>query len=326
MYLLELAGEDDTFATLEARSAAEGVEVAAPGVATADDLVDERIRDLAYTTVASRLVGAADATVDAARALVEGTTSAAEGPVAVRARNVRNTATVSTAEAERAVGEALVERGHEVDLDDPTSVCRVVFADDRSFVGWEVARSNRKYGDRRPSDRPFNQPGGMDPLDARAVVILAGAGPNRRVLDPMCGAGGLLVEAALVGASVVGSDAQRRMVRGARENLDADCPDAEAAFLRGDATALPLSDDAVDAVVFDAPYGRQSKVVGGGADSLVAGALREARRVASRGAVVADDDRRAAAEAAGWTVEAVHGRRAHRSLTRYVHVLRADEG
>jgi tRNA (guanine10-N2)-dimethyltransferase len=324
VYLLELGGEDDAFAALEARSVAADVDVVAPGLATARGLRIERVAGLAYTRTASRLVGRTGPSVEAARTLVTAAPLAAAGPVAVRARDVRATAGVSTRAAERAVGAALVERGYEVDLDDPTNVLRVAFSDDACLVGWQVAESVRDYGERRPSDRPFVQPGGMDPLDARAVVNVAGAGPGRRVIDPMCGAGGLLVEAGTVGSAVVGADAQARMVRGARENLRA-ALDGDVETLRADATALPLRDDACDAVVFDAPYGRQSKVVGDRAD-LVAGALAEARRVAARAVVVADRDYSTAARAAGWTVATVHERRAHRSLVRHVHVLDRQRG
>ncbi|MFB6160344.1 MAG: methyltransferase domain-containing protein [Haloferacaceae archaeon] len=319
MYLLELGGEDDAFAALEARSAASEVEVVAPGVATATGLRVDRVPSLAYTHTASRLVGRTGASVAAARALVAAAPLDAEGPVAVRARDVRNTAGVSTRAAEREVGDALVERGYAVDLEEPASVLRVAFAGETCLVGWAVAESVRDYGERRPSDRPFVQPGGMDPLDARAIVNVAGAGPDRRVLDPMCGAGGLAIEAGLVGSRVLAADAQARMARGARENLRA-ALDGGFEVLRADATALPLRDGACAAVAFDAPYGRQSKVVGDPGD-LLAGALSEARRVAPRAVVVADSDCAAAARAAGWTVAAVHERRVHRSLVRHVHVL-----
>ncbi|MFB6157525.1 MAG: methyltransferase domain-containing protein [Haloferacaceae archaeon] len=323
MHGLEFGGEDDAFAALEAGSVAADVTVLAPGLATATGLRVDRVRDLAYTRVAVDLLGRTDADVDAARALVAAAPLDREGTVAVRVRDARGSAGVSTAEAERALGAALVERGFSVDLDDPDHVLRAAFGGDVCLVGWQVAESVRDYGDRRPTDRPFFQPGGMDPLDARALVNVAGAGPGRRVLDPMCGTGGLLVEAGLVGAAVVGADAQRKMVRGARENVRA-FVDADGGpvgdFMRADATALPLRADAVDAAVFDAPYGRQSKVVGDLA-ALVAGALAEARRIAPRAVVVGDRDWREAATAAGWRVGAVHERRVHRSLTRHVHVL-----
>ncbi|MGM0606395.1 MAG: TRM11 family SAM-dependent methyltransferase, partial [Halobacteriota archaeon] len=108
--------------------------------------------------------------------------------------------------------------------------------------------------------------------------------------------------------------------RGTRQNLEAYL---EAPFdvLRGDATDLPFRDRSIDAVVFDAPYGRQSKIARHRLSDLVEGALAEARRVAPRAVVIADRSWADAAQAAGWTVERRFERRVHRSLVRHVHVL-----
>ncbi|WP_082230846.1 methyltransferase domain-containing protein [Haloprofundus marisrubri] len=321
---MELAGEDDAFAAYEARAAAGEPELAAPGVAVARTLDRARARTLAYTHRASDLVGHTDASVESARLLLEAASLSREGTVAVRARDVRGESDVSTGDTERELGGVLVDRGYAVDLDDPDNVLRVVFADDRCFVGWQVVESIRDYGDRRPTDRPFFQPGSMAPLDARAFANIAGAQPGATILDPMCGTGGTLIEAGLVGATPVGVDAQKKMAAGARINLDA-YVDGDAHVVRGDATALPLRDDAVDGVVFDAPYGRQSKIARHSLRDLVSGALEEAYRVAPQGVLVADRSWHEEAENAGWTVEETFERRVHRSLVRHVHVLRRDE-
>jgi tRNA (guanine10-N2)-dimethyltransferase len=364
VYVLELGGEDDAFARREAATAATGVEELAVGLATADAVVTERVHGLAYTRRANELVGTTEASIPAARALLEAAPLGREGTVAVRARDVRGGTAVSTSDAERELGGVLVDRGYDVDLDDPDHVLRVAFAPESDpegdgapdapqrgeagacAVGWEVAASIRDFGDRKPTDRPFFQPGSMDPLLARAVANLAGARPGATILDPMCGTGGVLVEAGLVGADVLGVDAQAKMARGARENLAAflnatdDPPAADDdatpavdglpkpgdwATMRGDATRLALRADAATGVVFDAPYGRQSKIETHTLEDLVAGALAESRRVADRCVLVADRDWREAARAAGWTVDAAFQRRVHASLDRYVFVLDDDD-
>ncbi|MFB6071968.1 MAG: TIGR01177 family methyltransferase [Halobacterium sp.] len=319
MYVLELAGEDEAFATAEARAAATDVSVAGHGIAVAADVDEEQFRGLAYVHRAGEYVDEIAGTVRAAASTAREMPLEREGTVAVRARDVHGTADVDTQDAERRVGQALVDRGLSVDLDDPDHELRVLFAGDRCFLAWLTVESVRDYGDRKPTDRPFFQPGSMDPLLARAVCNLARVEPGDRVLDPMCGTGGVLVEAGLLGARPLGTDAQAKMVRGARQNLAHYLADFDVA--RADATTLPLRDDAVDAVVFDAPYGRQSKIETHDLADLVAGALREARRVADRCVLVADRDWREAAGDAGWTVESRFERRVHRSLTRYVLVL-----
>ena len=331
VYVLELAGErdDDAFARREATAAATGVEPLAAGLALVDSVAPDRLRGLAFTHRASELLGRTDADPAAARALVEAAPIDRSGTVAVRARDVRSTTGVSTADVERSLGDVLVDRGFAVDLDDPDHELRALFAggegdatttDGVCAVGWLTAEADRAFGERAPTDRPFFQPGSMDPILARAVCNLAGVAPGTRLLDPFCGTGGILLEGALLGADVVGVDAQSKMVRGTARNL-ADAGIDGGAVCRGDATRLPLSDGAVDAVAFDAPYGRQSKIAGADLGNLVADALAEARRVGERCVLVADRDYTAAAETAGWTALDRFERRVHRSLVRHVHVL-----
>ncbi|UWG50874.1 tRNA G10 N-methylase Trm11 [Halalkaliarchaeum sp. AArc-CO] len=365
MYGLELAGEQDAFAVYEAKSAAAGVELVAPGLATAGSITD-RVETLAYTRRAIELLGRTDADVESARALLRAAPIEREGTVAVRARDVRGSSGISTQRAQRELGSVLVDRGFAVDLEEPDHVLYVLFSSgeveadeialgrvpdvvgdslDVCLVGWLAAESTRDFTERKPTDRPFFQPGSMAPIDARAYVNVAGAGPGRFVVDPMCGTGGLLIEGGLVGARVLGVDVQEKMVRGTKRNLESYLSDSassttsvEFGVVRGDATALPLCDsddtgtqtgtqtdtDTVDAVVFDAPYGRQSKIARHELAELVEGALAEAKRVCrsdGRTVLVADRSWREAAISAGWEVDAVFCRPVHRSLDRYVHVL-----
>jgi len=342
VYVLELGGQDDPFAVREAASAASDVTPLAPGLATARGLTD-RLRYLAFTRRACELVGTGDADVDSARALLRAASVEREGTVAVRAVDVRASTDVDTQGAERALGDVLTDQGLAVDLDDPDHTLYAYFADPAGdeeggageaccALGWLAAESRRDFGTRQPTERPFFQPGSMDPLEARALVNIAGARPGATVVDPMCGTGGLLLEAGLVGADVVGTDAQAKMVRGSRENLrhgldgdghpglDAYPSPGDWGVCRADAARVPVADDAADGVVFDAPYGRQSRIEGE-LRPLVSGALAEAARLAPRCVLVADRDWSGAARDAGWTVEDRFERRVHRSLVRHVHVL-----
>ena len=343
VYWVELAGNADAFAAAEAATAATAVELLAPGVARAGS-IRPRFGRLAYARGAHEAIGQTDVDLDAAVALLRTAPIDRSGTVAVRARNVRNTADVSTAAAERALGSVLVDRGFTVDLEDPDHVLRALFSSGRRVthdavpgadggrasccaLGWVAVEPDREFAP-RPTDRPFFQPGSMAPVDARACVNLAGAAPGRTVLDPMCGTGGLPIEAGLAGSDVLAFDAQFKMARGTRENLGAILGPASTVdwhVARGDATALGLPADAVDGVVFDAPYGRQSKVARHELADLVGGALAEAARVAPRAVLIADRDWREPAREAGWAVVGTFAHRVHRSLTRYVTVLERSD-
>lgn len=354
MYWLEFAGEDDAFAALEATAAASGVAIRAPGIATADAVGAERLGNLAFTRAAGELLGRTDASVAGTRALLAAAPIERSGTVAVRARDVRASAGIDTQRAERVLGSVLVDRGFAVDLDDPDHTLRALFAGgelardpafepddalgveasghvgiaddaddaDCCVLGWVDSERAGSFGDRAPTDRPFFQPGSMDPLLARALVNLGGARPGVTVVDPMCGTGGLVLEATLVGSQAVGLDAQRKMVRGTRENLGELAPaEGDVEVLQGDARRLPLADDAADGLVVDVPYERQSAVAAESLAELVSGALDEARRVADRAVLVGDRSWVGAAREAGWEVACVHRRRVHRSLVRSIHVL-----
>ncbi len=89
---------------------------------------------------------------------------------------------------------------------------------------------------------------------ARAVVNLV-ARPGERVLDPLCGTGVLLVEAARIGCEVEGSDLTWKAVRWGRENLAA--LGLSGTLRHADALELERGDPLYDVLVGDLPYGRR---------------------------------------------------------------------
>lgn len=325
VYLLEFAGEDDRLAFAEASAFAERVDSPAEGVGIATSLDLEQADRLALTRVISRHLVSIEGDLETVLAAVDGLEVEADATVAVRARDVRSRAGIDTAHVERRVGSALDERGSEIDLGSPDLELRVVASvsdgDVAWFMGWKVIEPPRGYGARAPPKRPFRQPGTMSPLLARVLVNLSGIRPGGTLFDPMCGPGGVLIEAALVGAAPLGMDVQRSMVRGARTNVAAFRPPdgVSATVLQGSASAIPIR--STDAVVFDAPYGRQSPIAFASARELVEATLGELRPITDRCVAVFDAPIGALAARTGWTVTDRFERRVHRSLTRHIAVL-----
>ncbi len=323
VYYLELAGEDDRFAVAEALLAVSEPEMLAPGVVGVSR-VDHRLAERLSMT--RRVIEAVvDTTGDLELFLeaIESSEFNREGTIAVRATSVRGQASVDVPTIEHAVGAILTERGFKVNLDEPDHVFRVLISDNGTnsyFGGWVTVTPERNYGARRPPHRPFKQPGTMRPQLARALVNLSGVKAGERLLDPMCGAGAILTEAALIGATPIGVDVQTKMVTGTRENIRAFAADGPSPVLvQGSATALPIK--MADAAVFDAPYGRQSPVGFESAPGLVRATLHELHGLVERCVAVFDEPLDHYAESTGWTVVDRFDRRVHRSLTRYITIL-----
>jgi tRNA (guanine10-N2)-dimethyltransferase len=205
-----------------------------------------------------------------------------------------------------------------VSLDRPEIEFRSILSGDRIYLGRVISRIDRgSYDLRRPSSRPFFHPGVMLPRTARAVVNLSLVRPGETFHDPFCGTGGLLGEAARIGAGPVGSDADPAMLAGCRMNFPS------VPLFLADACALPLRSGSVDAVATDLPYGQSSWIRSRNIEELYSRALGEIHRILRprRRAVVVTH--REIADIAGslFTVLQVHRQRVHRSLTRRITVL-----
>jgi 23S rRNA G2445 N2-methylase RlmL len=147
----------------------------------------------------------------------------------------------------------------------------------------------------------------LRPTMAAAMVRLAELRPRQRVLDPMCGAGTLLAEALLWSKrrderiQALGGDRDRHTVRAALTNLRRLGPMGLACW---DAVQLPLTDNCVDRVLCNPPFGVQlldPETI----RPLYRGLVREADRVlvpGGRAVVVVADVRplRDAASKAKW--------------------------
>ncbi len=204
---------------------------------------------------------------------------------------------------------------------DSPNVVRVVRAGDGYavlFPSMEI--SNREFSSRDARKRPFFHPTAMNARDARMLVNLSAVLPGERFLDPFCGTGALLIEAALVGARVFGVDADMAMVEGARKNLA--FFGLSGTVLHGDARIL---EGEYDAIATDPPYGRSSKVVGTDLRRLYMDAFSSMHDVLKRGrycVVVGAEDLSPLLERAGFYVMHVGNWYVHKSLTRRVHICR----
>ena len=108
------------------------------------------------------------------------------------------------------------------------------------------------------------------------MINLAHAKAESVLLDPFCGTGTSLIEATFIGCRAVGIDAQRRMIKGTKKNLEFFNIAAEG-LLMADSRKIPLYK--ADAIVTDPPYGRSSSTLKSTTKQLVIEVLAASREL-----------------------------------------------
>ncbi|AWR95081.1 TRM11 family SAM-dependent methyltransferase [Acidianus brierleyi] len=168
--------------------------------------------------------------------------------------------------------------------------------------------------------KPFSQSGTMDSYTSRLLVNLAS--PKKQVLDPFVGVGSILLEAAWIGYTCIGSDIDKKMIDKTRYNLNYFGYNCE--ILESSATNLPYRE--VESIVTDPPYGRSSSAKGEKLDKLYEDFFFESANSLKKGGklVFASDstrDWRDKIKSSGLKVQAVHFIYLHKSLSRAIYVV-----
>src|SRR3989344_3718563 len=134
---------------------------------------------------------------------------------------------------------------------DKLAFTKEIYENDRKIS--DLNKKN-KFESRRAHLLPAGHPAMTHPRVARAMVNLSGA--VREVLDPFCGAGGILIEAGLCGLKATGFDIDKKSLFRAEKNLKhlgiKNCE-----IVLQDATTFTGK---YEAVVTDLPYGKNTKV------------------------------------------------------------------
>jgi tRNA (guanine10-N2)-dimethyltransferase len=248
---------------------------------------------------------------------------------AVRSARIGGVArSISRVNLERDIGSLIKESVPRlrVELIDPDLTFACILYESKFLFGVSgFKKPSGLMAPRRPRKRPVFHPSTMPPKIARCMVNLARARPGFTFLDPFCGVGGILIEAAVIGCHVLGIDANLRMLRGARRNLRYFNLDA-LGYVNADARTHPIV--GVDAIATDPPYGRGSSTMGVKMSTLIKEFLNQASTLLSKDghlciAMPAEVDVERYAHDGGLIVKEQHLVRVHRSLTRRFTVLRS---
>lgn len=143
----------------------------------------------------------------------------------------------------------LKKTNSKVDLHKPETTI-MVFGRDKTYVCRLLGKVNEPFEARRGKHRPCAHPTTMHPKLARAMINLTGI-RHGTIVDPMCGSGGNLIEAGLMGLTVIGYDNDKRVLAKAQQNLK--YYGVKAKLFEKDATTLS---EPLEFVVCDLPYGR----------------------------------------------------------------------
>lgn len=242
-----------------------------------------------------------------------------EGTFAVRARRYKGMMPgVDTQDLTRKLG-TMLSKDNDVSLKEPDIEVRVFISDRIHVFICDADVDRTSFEDRKVSERPFSSPISLHPKFARAAINLTRVRKGETVLDPFCGTGGIVIEAASMGMNVIASDLDERMVSGCAENME------HYGLRLRDSAVLDIGDigkrfDNVDAVVTDPPYGRSTHTAGEDARSIHARAISSIDKCLKNGgraAVVLPYGMRTDV----MDIEDVFVQRVHKSLSRHYHVL-----
>jgi tRNA (guanine10-N2)-dimethyltransferase len=203
---------------------------------------------------------------------------------AVRIHRVREySPKKDTMQLEISLGKHILQNSYStrVNLKKPDRTFIGILTSGKLVFGVKLAEAQIKtFSERRPRKKPFFHPSAMPSKLARCMVNLSHAKAGSLLLDPFCGTGSSLIEAALINCRVVGVDAQRRMIVGCRKNLRHFNVNAEG-LVMADARHLPLA--TVDCMVTDPPYGRSASTLRSTTKALVEAVLFSVHALLGKG-------------------------------------------
>jgi tRNA (guanine10-N2)-dimethyltransferase len=319
-FLFELSGEHpslpmaEVLACVAAECTTFSLQCYGPGyviIRIRSDEIDPVAKRLALTHRLGRLIGEAQPSGD----IVLDQQHVKDGSVALRIKRFqRFQPEIDVDTLTRKVGATLTQN-RKVDLEDPDFEFRG-FISDRSLFYVKTHEIDRsQFEQRAVKERPYFSPISLHPRLARALVNLSGVRRGELVLDPFCGTGGILIEAAILGAKTLGSDLSPKMIDGCAQNMEhfGLKPDR---LLTLDIGSVHDAFGEVDAVVTDPPYGRSTSTNKEVLGDLYARSMEVLARTLKPGRRMGIAFPREVKTPDGLELVETHVQRVHRSLDR----------
>jgi len=208
-----------------------------------------------------------------------------------------------------------------VDLENPNIEMRVVLTDINVYVGLKIADVDRTLFEKRKVQyRPFFSPISLHPKLARALVNLSSIKKGETMLDPFCGTGGIVLEAELIGANVIGSDIEEKMINGCKKTLEFYEVKEHRLFCSDIGDIHKFINNYVDAVVTDLPYGKSTTTKGEDIKKLYSRTFENISKVLKKGGLAViglSNNEMISVGEKYFTLIDTYDFKVHRSMTRY---------
>ncbi|MCD6522677.1 MAG: RsmD family RNA methyltransferase [Candidatus Diapherotrites archaeon] len=210
-----------------------------------------------------------------------------------------------------------------VDLEHPDVIIRVFVDGDREIITEQLYEyTTEEIKCRNVNARPFFVPTSLQPKWARILLNLAGLKEGNSMLDPFCGAGGILLEACTLGIDAMGIELDEKCYEGCKENLW---------FYHCDDVIVEHNDflewkpnRRFDAIVTDLPYGKSTSLFGRDIDELYEKSFKKMRDISDKIVVVGPKDLSKILKRCEWNVENTFRVYVHKSLDRWIHVCGSE--
>jgi len=231
-------------------------------------------RRAAYTHICCKLIFCCEANIFDIKSYVRDISFrdflVGKSSFSVRIRRIKQSSPhIDTIELAKLLGKNILEsvKNIKVDLKNPDISFYGVLTGEEFVFGVCKAEINRGAFNLRATHlRPYMHPSSMSPFLSRLLVNLSRTRSGNIFYDPFCGAGGILIEAALVGCRVIGSDINPQMIKGTMYNLRHYGLKANALFV-ADARCVRILE--ADSISTDPPYGISSSTMGSPLKKLI---------------------------------------------------------
>lgn len=158
-------------------------------------------------------------------------------------------------DAQKSVELSLMRRyGWKLNLESPTLEFRMDLEEDNFLFGLKLTDERLQRNDYKLSHVPAS----LQPPVAHCMVLLSEPSQSDVFTDPMCGAGTIIIERALAGPyrHIIGGDISIDSINSAKINISAS--KKEIHLILWDALNIPLSNNTIDKVVSNIPFGKQT--------------------------------------------------------------------